>query len=262
VILLHGWLGNEDSPYSRRAAVALHRAGFRVARLLLRDHGDTAALNAEMFHSARIDEVVSACNALSERYGSGCTGLLGFSLGGNFAVRVAAHDACNRSIARVLAICPVVDPAATVAAIDDGWIGYRWWFLRKWRRALVQKQTAFPDRYDFVEALGLPTIAALTDHVVAHHTEFPDSESYYAAYRLTRELLARLRTPVHVVGALDDPVIPGRDIAGLSATDRLTVTVSRYGGHCAFIDSFGLRSRLDRTVPQFFECLHTRSALS
>src|SRR4029434_11355431 len=102
---------------SRRAAVALHGAGFRVARLLLRDHGDTAALNAEMCHAARIDEVLSACNALSERYGSGRTGLLGFSLGGNFAVRVAAHDACSRSIARVLASCPVGASASRGARI-------------------------------------------------------------------------------------------------------------------------------------------------
>jgi len=252
VIVLHGWLGNADSPYSRRAAHALSSAGFRVARLLLRDHGDTSALNTEMFHSARIDEVVEACNALSASYGNGRTGVLGFSLGGNFAVRVAAHPRCDRSIASVLAVCPVVDPVAAVDAIDNGWSGYRWWFLRKWRRALVAKQQAFPDRYDFTEAFELPTIAALTDYVVARHSEFPDAAAYYAAYRLTQDVVTRLVTPVHVVAALDDPVIPGRDIANLSATDALTLTLSPYGGHCAFIETFGLESRLDAAAPHYF----------
>jgi predicted alpha/beta-fold hydrolase len=252
VILLHGWLGNADSPYSRRAASALHRAGFRIARLLLRDHGDTAALNPEMFHSARIDEVVDACNALSRRYGNGRTGVLGFSLGGNFAVRVAAHPQADPSIAAVLAICPVIDPAAAVTAIDSGWVGYRWWFLRRWRRALAAKQAAFPDRYDFTDALSLPTIAGLTDYVIPRHSEFPDTECYYAAYRLTHEVIARLRTPVHVVAALDDPVIPGKDVETLVETDRLSVTRSPYGGHCAFIETFGLESRLNAAAPRYF----------
>jgi predicted alpha/beta-fold hydrolase len=252
VILLHGWLGNADSPYSRRAAAALHRAGFRVARLIFRDHGDTAGLNAEMFHSARLDEVVDACNALSAGYGNGRTGLLGFSLGGNFALRVASHAATDASIVSVLAVCPVVEPAATVAAIDSGWAGYRWWFLRKWRRALAAKQAAFPRRYDFAEALKLPTIAALTDHVVARYTDFADTESYYAAYRLTNASLAHLRASAHIVAAADDPVIPARDVAGLSTNERLTVTLCRHGGHCAFIDGYRLRSGLDQGVPRFF----------
>ena len=252
VIVLHGWLGSEDSPYSRRAADALHRANFRVARLLLRDHGDTAALNVELFHSARIDEVVAACNALAARYGNGTTGILGFSLGANFAIRVAADASCNERIAAVLAVCPVVDPAATVAAIDAGWAGYRWWFLRKWRRALAQKQAAFPDRYDFGAALRLRSIGALTEHVTARYSEFPDTASYYARYTIRSELIERLRAPVQIVAAADDPVIPVAGIAALRETDRLAVALSTHGGHCAFIEGFDLRSRIDAAAPRFF----------
>jgi hypothetical protein len=70
VVVIHGWLGRADSPYVRRAASALHAAGFRVARLHLRDHGDTAHLNEELFNAARITEVVDVCNALASRYGA------------------------------------------------------------------------------------------------------------------------------------------------------------------------------------------------
>jgi len=252
VIVLHGWLGSEDSPYSRRVAAALHHAGFRIARLLLRDHGDTAALNVELFHSARIDEVVAACNGLVERYGDRGAGLLGFSLGGNFAVRVAAHPAVDARIAQVLAVCPVVDPAATVAAIDEGPAIYRWWFLRKWRRALAQKQAAFPERYDFGAALALDSIAALTDHVTARYSEFPDTASYYARYALQQNVIDALRVPVQIVAAADDPVIPARGVAALRETDRLRIALSSHGGHCAFIEGFDLRSRIDAAAPRFF----------
>ena len=84
---------------------------------------------------------------LQQEHGAGRGGVLGFSLGGNFALRVARALQIP-----TLAICPAIDPEATMRAIDAGWTGYRWYFIRKWHRALKAKQQAFPDRYDFSPA--------------------------------------------------------------------------------------------------------------
>lgn len=89
VVLIHGWLGHAGSNYLVSAATHLWRAGFTVARLNLRDHGGTTHLNEELFHSARTQEVIDAVAQLSRTEGDGRGGVIGFSLGGNFALRVA-----------------------------------------------------------------------------------------------------------------------------------------------------------------------------
>ena len=247
VVVLHGWLGQADSPYVRRASVALHRAGFTVARLHLRDHGGTAHLNEEMFNAARIDEVVDACNWLAREHGNGSAGLMGFSLGGNFVVRLAAHAELSGDFRTALAVCPVLDPAAAVSALDRGWIGYRRYFLGKWRRAFAEKEAAFPERYDFAGARRLSMVSTLTDYFVSRHTDFRDADDYYAHYTLGPATLHALRIPVRLLITEDDPVVPVANARALrSATGHDgCFTLTRYGGHCAFIQDLRLRSALD-----------------
>lgn len=254
VVILHGWLGRADAPYVRRSSAALHAAGFTVARLVLRDHNDTAHLNPGLFNAARIGEVVDACNALAKRYGESGAGLLGFSLGGNFVLRLAAHPELAAQYRTSLAICPVLEPAAAVEALDRGWIGYRRYFLNKWRRAFAEKQAAFPQRYDFTEARRLSMVSTLTDYFVPRHTEFRTADEYYAHYTLNRQFLGRLRIPARVVAAEDDPVLPAEHARALlghhDAAD--VVTLIRHGGHCGFIEDFRLTSAVDTYATRYF----------
>ena len=71
--------------------------GFDVFRLNFRDHGDTHHLNEGLFHSNRIDEVVRAAVALSERYPIRPLVAAGYSLGGNFALRMQPQASFARS---------------------------------------------------------------------------------------------------------------------------------------------------------------------
>lgn len=252
VLLIHGWLGRADSPYLRRASAALHAAGFGVARLLLRDHGDTAHLNEKLFNAARIGEVVDAANHLAAHPAAADWGLMGFSLGGNFVLRLAAHPGLAPAFGRALAVCPVLDPGAAVAALDAGWVAYRRYFLGKWRRAFLEKQAAFPERYDFAEAMALSRVATLTDYFIARHTPFRDAADYYRHYTLGPELLTALRIPVRIVASEDDPVVPARHARALAAADGGVVALARHGGHCGFIENFRLDSALDRYAVDYF----------
>ena len=89
-LLLHGWEGSADSSYMRLTAAQLLRRGFDVFRLNFRDHGDTHHLNEDLFHSNRLDEVVHAALDVSRRFaGDVPMRVAGYSLGGNFALRLA-----------------------------------------------------------------------------------------------------------------------------------------------------------------------------
>lgn len=255
VILVHGWLGRADSPYVRRTADALHAAGFNVIRLLLRDHGDTAALNEDLFNAARIEEVVDACSYLAAEYGQHGAGLMGFSLGGNFALRVAAHADCHPGLSACFAVCPVVDPGASADELDRGWPAYRWYFVRKWRQAFAEKQAAFPARYDFSALKNKHLVADLTDYLVRHYTPFTSTAEYYSHYTLTPDWLAGIRMNVLVLSAADDPVIPLRTLDPLRTIPRGRFDLSPLGGHCAFIENYRLKSALDAYTVDYFQRL-------
>src|SRR5690606_15250784 len=124
VVLLHGWEGSVDSGYMLAAGALAHRCGYDVFRLNFRDHGETHPLNEGLFQSCRLDEVVRAVARIAERHPAPKTALIGYSLGGNFALRVGARaSAAQLPLDRVIAVCPVLSPSSTMRALDDGlWI--------------------------------------------------------------------------------------------------------------------------------------------
>src|SRR5262245_29450359 len=91
VILLHGWEGSADSMYVLSLGSYLFDLGCDIYRLNFRDHGPSHHLNEEIFHSCRLDEVVGAVAAIQRAIPHRRLTLAGFSLGGNFALRVAAR---------------------------------------------------------------------------------------------------------------------------------------------------------------------------
>jgi hypothetical protein len=248
-VLIHGWEGSARSMYMLSAGARLWREGFRVLRLNLRDHGDSQHLNRGLFHSCRLDEVIGAVRVVQRRFPDERLHLAGFSLGGNFVLRVAAAArAAGLALHRVAAVCPVLDPRETLAALDGGLPVYRHYFIAKWRRSLERKRAAFPDDYDFGNLARFRSLGAMTAHFVRDYTEFPDLESYLAGYALTDGRLAALDIPADVLIAEDDPVIPVRGLDRVACSPSLCVTRSRFGGHCGFIADLALNSWADDFV--------------
>ena len=244
IVLIHGWLGCDESSYMLSTGGCLWREGFATARINLRDHGDTSHLNEALYHSARTDEVVALIENLRSRHGVPGCALVGFSLGGNFALRVARDIALP-----TLGICPAINPAETLRQIDDGpgSTVYRGYFLRKWQRALVAKATAFPDRYDFSRAYTLRSVSALTDYFVRHHSEFRDTQSYFDAYDLTDKALDGVQATILI--AADDPIIPRAAFRKLPSS--LSIVETPTGGHNAFLKDAALASWSDEFVSQW-----------
>jgi predicted alpha/beta-fold hydrolase len=248
-ILLHGWEGSAQASYVVSVGGTLYDAGFDVFRLNFRDHGATHALNPELFHSCRIDEVVHAIQRVAMVHPAARTFLIGHSLGGNFALRVAARaPRVGLALTRVVAICPVLRPHSTMRALENGLWVYREYFLRRWRRSLLAKAACFPDLYDFGDLRRLPTLTATTEFMVTRYANFPDLDTYLQGYAVTGDALSGLTVPTRLIAAADDPVIPINDLADLASSPALQVDVLARGGHCAFLENYRLRSWLDRAV--------------
>lgn len=249
VVLLHGWEGSADSHYMLTTGVLALRSGYDVFRLNFRDHGATHTLNEGLFHSCRLDEVVAAVGRAAELHPAQRTFLIGYSLGGNFALRVAAKATEARlPLDRVVAVCPVLSPPATMRALENGlWI-YRRYFLSKWRRSLLAKAAAFPKLYDFGDLTRFRTLTSTTEFFVERYTEFGSLAAYLDGYSLTGSVLAGLDVPSRLIAASDDPVIPSADLARIARSCALEITLAPGGGHCGFIEDLRLRSWLDRQL--------------
>jgi predicted alpha/beta-fold hydrolase len=252
-VLLHGWEGNADSTYVLSAAALLFQHGFSVLRLNLRDHGGTHALNRELFHSCRLPEIVGAVRALSSQFPGARLYLGGFSLGANFMLRVAADADAPAAVAGVVAVSPVLDPEATLQALEQGLEVYRRYFVRRWTRSLRAKQRAWPGVHDFDELSRYADLRRMTADLVLRCTEFGSLEAYLAGYAVTGERLASLRVPARVLLAEDDPIIPAADIARLASSPWLSVVRTRHGGHCGFLEDWSRPSYADRFMRDEFE---------
>jgi len=249
VVLLHGWEGSADSLYVLSLAQRLFAQRRAVVRLNLRDHGETHHLNRELFHSCRLAEVVGAVRALQQRLGGRPLQLVGFSLGGNFMLRVAAQaPSAGLDLARVVAISPVLEPAATLAALQRGMPGYQRYFVRKWLRSLRKKQAAWPGSYDFSALARLRDLEQMTAELVRHHTDFASLGDYLQGYAITGARLAQLQVPASILTSLDDPIIPANGIAQLARPAALSVTVTRRGGHCGFFERLSGPSWLEQRI--------------
>ncbi len=237
-LLLHGWEGSSESNYMRMTAAQLLARGYDVFRLNFRDHGDTHHLNEGLFHSNRLDEVVHAALDVSRRLAGGPMQVAGYSLGGNFALRLALRaPQAGLALDRVAAVCPLLDPAVTMDHIERAMPLYDWYFSRKWRRSLLRKRELFPQQHDFDDATLSLDMRALTDWLVRRHTAFGSLEAYFDGYSIAGDRLAGLAVPAHILMAEDDPVIPFDSFRDWRLPSQATLEIAPWGGHCGFIEN-------------------------
>lgn len=262
-VLVHGWEGSADSSYILSLATHLRAHGYDVVRLNLRDHGATHHLNRELFHSCRLSDVIGAVRSLQRQFAGRRMVLGGYSLGGNFMLRVAAAaPAEGLELDHVVAVSPLLDPARTMRVLEGRWSPYHAYFVLKWTRSLRKKQLVWPGHYDIEPLVNSRSLRAMTRGLVSQFTDFPDVDSYFAGYAITGERLAQLRVPSTIIAALDDPIIPAADLVRLATSDSLRIVLTRYGGHCGFLPALGGDSWANNIVLKAFsgranEAIHT-----
>ena len=254
VVLLHGWEGSSDSTYIRRTGRSLYQRGYEVFRLNLRDHGPTQHLNPGLFFATSLDEVFDAVRRVLLESHKLPAFLVGFSLGANFALRIAVRCRCRPipNLRHVVAISPVLDPEESTRRADRHPL-IRRYFLKKWRRSLALKQRLFPHRYDFSAVIGSRTIRQTTNLILERYSEFPSTRDYFDAYTLTGTRLKELFVPATLLTSADDPIIPVRGFHELQLNPTTSLIIYRHGGHIGFLEGPGLRSRYENDLPSLFD---------
>jgi len=239
VTLIHGWEGSSKSAYILKTGNYLFEKGFDIFRLNLRDHGESLHLNKGIFNSTLIDETHHALQNIALLSNNNPFFIIGFSLGGNFSLRVAIKQRFEKikNLRHIISVNPALNPKKACIAIDKNFI-YRYYFVKKWRRALINKQKLFPDKYNFNCIKKLNTCMDITDYFIPLYTQYKDSEDYFSKYTLLDNVFLNITIPVTIITSKDDPIIDVNDFYNLKTNKKMKILIQKNGGHCGFIDSF------------------------
>jgi predicted alpha/beta-fold hydrolase len=173
---------------------------------------------------------------LAKRISGSPIALVGFSLGGNLALKLAA-EVSHRPVDGmdcVLAANPPIDLGACARAMrrPENRL-YDWNFVRWLRAQVARLHRTFPE-------LGRPnlkhvrSVYEFDDRYTAPRNGFSSAEDYYARSS-SLPLIPRIRHPGLVVHAGDDPFIPLEPFLQASFPADVTVELTGHGGHLGYV---------------------------
>jgi predicted alpha/beta-fold hydrolase len=231
LVVVHGLGGCTESHYMLRAAQAAEAAGISCLRINLRgcdrQSGDFyhAGLTADL-HAALASGELSRYRRIY---------LLGYSLGGHVALRLATEEADPR-LAAVAAVCAPLDLGLSQREIDapSRWL-YRRYLLGNLLRIYNAVAARRPVPLPVAEAARLRTLRDWDDRVVAPRHGFAGADDYYARASVAPRL-GELRVPALLLNSESDPMVPAGPVRAAldGAAPRLQVRWIPGGGHVSF----------------------------
>lgn len=262
VLFLHGLEGSADSGYIQSFAQAALERGFGVHRLNLRSCGGTEELCETMYHSGLTSDTRIILERLRGRE-RGPAFLVGFSLGGNVALKLAGELGDTSLLAGVCAVSTPIDLAICVRHIDkpsNRLYGRR--FLDRLCSRVRRKSVSAPNAYNPAGLDNVKTIWEFDDNFTAPLFGFGTAANYYATQSAAR-YLDKIRLPTLVIAAKDDPLVPFEvyDHPAFQSNPALTLVAPEHGGHLGFLSRRRPRFWLDRVALDWMETILQSAAL-
>ena len=235
-LVVHGLGGcHLSGPVQRLSAVLLSR-GARAVRIDLRGSGRGTALARRIYNGGCSADVRAALEEIRSWDGASRLVLVGFSLGGNIALKLAgeAANAPVPGLERVAAVAPPIDLercAAMIAARRNRL--YEMHFVRCLvrqvrhleRHATSEPVTRFPGRL---------TLRQFDDIYTAPRGGFTNALDYYRRSSAMR-LVPEIRVPALILSSMDDPFIALEPFQQLGAPANVSVRLVPRGGHLGFL---------------------------
>jgi predicted alpha/beta-fold hydrolase len=239
-VLVHGLTGSHASPLVVSLAWRLLGRGLRVVRLDLRGAGKALLLARRAYHGGISEDLRAALEEVHRWSPRSPLLLVGLSLGGNIALKLAG-EAANRPVpglARVATLGPPIDLArcAELMAQPRNRI-YEQQFCRELAAAARRRQQYFAD----LPPLRLPprlTLRLFDDLYTAPRAGFADALDYYRRAS-SLPLIPRIGVPTLILTARDDPLIAPEPFAELRPPPQVELHVLPRGGHLGFLGPDG-----------------------
>lgn len=257
-ILVHGLTGSQESSYMISMARCLLDAGERVLRLNLRGAGPSRATCGGQYYAGRSQDLRALLANLPAELKAEGVRVVGYSLGAAMLLKYLGEEGEAAPLLAAAAVCAPIDLSATCRRMLER---RNYLYHRHLLGMMKVEATAPGARLQGRERsaiLGSCTIWEYDEDFIAPRHGFAGAEDYYERSKPVR-FMADIRVPTLVLGALDDPWIPGALYSGYdwAANKALLPLLPLWGGHVGF---HGSGSRLPwsaQAVAKFFEAKPT-----
>jgi len=236
-LLVHGLAGSHQSAYMQRIAARLVARGVRAFRLDLRGAGAGIGLARLPYHAGRSEDARAAVLKISELAPRSPLTLVGFSLGGNIALKLAGEVRGEQlgGLARVMAVSPPVDLAACIhgLATPVGRI-YDSYFVRM----LLKQMATRPPLPEGMPVHAWPRspkrLLEFDDWYTAPVSGFGDAANYY---RQSSALgfLPQIELPTLILSSRDDPLVASGPLEAAALPSAVRTLITPGGGHLGFL---------------------------
>ncbi|MGI8958774.1 MAG: YheT family hydrolase [Bryobacteraceae bacterium] len=246
IVLLHGLEGSASAGYIQSFAQAALVRGFGVHRANFRTCGGTEQMCETSYHSGLTSDTQRILQEIAARE-LGPIFLVGFSLGGNVALKLTGELGQTSLIAGTCAVSTPIDLAACVRCIDKrSNLLYARRFLDRLRSRVRRKSVLTPHLYNIVALDEVKTIWEFDDRFTAPLFGFGTAANYYETQSAARYLDA-IRIPTLVICSKDDPLVPFTvyNQPAFRMNPALTLLATEHGGHLGFLSRRPPRFWLD-----------------
>lgn len=236
-LLIHGLGGCHLSAYMQRISAKLESRGVRSFRMDLRGCGAGTALARLPYHSGRSDDAAAALETIAMLCPGSPVALIGFSLGGNIALKLLGElgDRPCGILDRAVAVCPPADLTAAIGHISRPRNRlYERHFLRRLIAQVRQRRKLLADLPGVDWTQAPRRLWDFDDVYTAPVSGFGGADEYY---RLASSLRVRqgICRPALVIAAQDDPLVPVASLDPLSECPMVQLEIAPSGGHLGFV---------------------------
>ena len=234
-ILLHGLCGSSHAGYMRRTAHQLLRQGLPV--LLLNFRGcDPHSIDAKgLAHAGRSEDLDACLRFMRAQHPHMHYHLIGFSLGGNVALKFLAEPWNHDNIHQAIAICPPVDLKACADKMEHprNWI-FRRYFAKRLNQLVQKRHQHYPELGKAPEFSNHIGFWEFDQGYTAPQSGFKNAEDYFAQCS-TLQKLERIKLPCHILTAADDPFVDNTKLMRADLPDYIARQQTKQGGHMGFL---------------------------
>jgi predicted alpha/beta-fold hydrolase len=226
----------------QRISHKLGERGVRAFRMDLRGCGAGEGLARLPYHSGRSEDARAALEFIAGVAPQSPVTLVGFSLGGNIALKLAGEMG-NRPCAHwdsVMAVCPPVDLAACSRQIQKRPNTlYDRYFVARLVEQLESRRQHLPTEHARPFDRPPRTLWDFDNQFTAVVCQFGTADDYYARAS-SLPLLTDIRRPTLILSAADDPMIPPLALRTAKLPPAVRLLMTERGGHLGFVGRRGV----------------------